>query len=108
YPADVKCLGFLYLYVGRYPRNNASRNTKEPPRFPYRLSDYGSHGKTLMEHPMEEVYQRQALEYVIRDVVSRKGRVSGLVAACLTLEAGRTSDPNHPSEKHCTHRDLPL
>ncbi|VFN07690.1 MAG: hypothetical protein BECKG1743D_GA0114223_111272, partial [Candidatus Kentron sp. G] len=25
--ADVKCLGFLYLYVGRYPRNNASRNT---------------------------------------------------------------------------------
>ncbi|VFN07599.1 MAG: hypothetical protein BECKG1743E_GA0114224_112483, partial [Candidatus Kentron sp. G] len=25
-PADVKCLGFLYLYVGRYPRNNASRN----------------------------------------------------------------------------------
>ncbi|VFN05954.1 MAG: Protein of unknown function (DUF1016), partial [Candidatus Kentron sp. G] len=30
YPADVKCLGFLYLYVGRYPRNNASRNTGEP------------------------------------------------------------------------------
>ena len=29
YPADVKCLGFLYLYVGRYPRNNASRNTQE-------------------------------------------------------------------------------
>ena len=29
YPADVKCLGFLYLYVGRYPRNNASRNTSE-------------------------------------------------------------------------------
>ena len=28
YPADVKCLGFLYLYVGRYPRNNASRNNK--------------------------------------------------------------------------------
>ncbi|VFN01939.1 MAG: hypothetical protein BECKG1743F_GA0114225_106355, partial [Candidatus Kentron sp. G] len=28
YPADVKCLGFLYLYVGRYPRNNASRNTQ--------------------------------------------------------------------------------
>ncbi|VFN00096.1 MAG: hypothetical protein BECKG1743E_GA0114224_103037, partial [Candidatus Kentron sp. G] len=28
-PADVKCLGFLYLYVGRYPRNNASRNTQE-------------------------------------------------------------------------------
>ncbi|VFN03199.1 MAG: hypothetical protein BECKG1743D_GA0114223_104461, partial [Candidatus Kentron sp. G] len=27
-PADVKCLGFLYLYVGRYPRNNASRNSK--------------------------------------------------------------------------------
>ncbi|VFN02489.1 MAG: hypothetical protein BECKG1743E_GA0114224_105126, partial [Candidatus Kentron sp. G] len=27
-PADVKCLGFLYLYVGRYPRNNASRNTQ--------------------------------------------------------------------------------
>ncbi|VFN07130.1 MAG: hypothetical protein BECKG1743E_GA0114224_111394, partial [Candidatus Kentron sp. G] len=27
-PADVKCLGFLYLYVGRYPRNNASRNTE--------------------------------------------------------------------------------
>nr|VFJ50547.1 MAG: hypothetical protein BECKFM1743A_GA0114220_100854 [Candidatus Kentron sp. FM] len=26
YPADVKCLGLLYLYVGRYPRNNASRN----------------------------------------------------------------------------------
>ncbi|VFN07668.1 MAG: hypothetical protein BECKG1743D_GA0114223_111215, partial [Candidatus Kentron sp. G] len=26
-PADVKCLNFLYLYVGRYPRNNASRNT---------------------------------------------------------------------------------
>ncbi|VFN02745.1 MAG: hypothetical protein BECKG1743D_GA0114223_103954 [Candidatus Kentron sp. G] len=26
YPADLKCLGFLYLYVGRYPRNNASRN----------------------------------------------------------------------------------
>ncbi|VFN07772.1 MAG: hypothetical protein BECKG1743E_GA0114224_112961, partial [Candidatus Kentron sp. G] len=23
-----KCLGFLYLYVGRYPRNNASRNNK--------------------------------------------------------------------------------
>ena len=28
YPADVKCLGFLYLYVGRYPRNNASRNSR--------------------------------------------------------------------------------
>ena len=28
YPADVKCLGFLYLYVGRYPRNNASRNSQ--------------------------------------------------------------------------------
>ena len=27
YPADVKCLSLLYLYVGRYPRNNASRNT---------------------------------------------------------------------------------
>ncbi|VFN01815.1 MAG: hypothetical protein BECKG1743F_GA0114225_106215, partial [Candidatus Kentron sp. G] len=27
-PADVKCLGFLYLYVGRYPRNNASRNNR--------------------------------------------------------------------------------
>ncbi|VFN03612.1 MAG: hypothetical protein BECKG1743D_GA0114223_104944, partial [Candidatus Kentron sp. G] len=26
--ADVKCLGFLYLYVGRYPRNNASRNNQ--------------------------------------------------------------------------------
>ncbi|VFN06057.1 MAG: hypothetical protein BECKG1743D_GA0114223_108062, partial [Candidatus Kentron sp. G] len=26
-PADVKCLSLLYLYVGRYPRNNASRNT---------------------------------------------------------------------------------
>ncbi|VFN01023.1 MAG: Taurine dioxygenase, alpha-ketoglutarate-dependent, partial [Candidatus Kentron sp. G] len=26
---DVKCLGFLYLYVGRYPRNNASRNTMD-------------------------------------------------------------------------------
>ncbi|VFN03975.1 MAG: hypothetical protein BECKG1743E_GA0114224_106771, partial [Candidatus Kentron sp. G] len=22
--------GFLYLYVGRYPRNNASRNTMVP------------------------------------------------------------------------------
>ena len=32
YPADVKCLGFLYLYVGRYPRNNASRN---------RIADFG-------------------------------------------------------------------
>ena len=30
YPADVKCLGFLYLYVGRYPRNNASRNNYSP------------------------------------------------------------------------------
>ena len=29
YPADVKCLGFLYLYVGRYPRNNASRNNRD-------------------------------------------------------------------------------
>ncbi|VFN06313.1 MAG: hypothetical protein BECKG1743F_GA0114225_112121, partial [Candidatus Kentron sp. G] len=29
--ADVKCLSLLYLYVGRYPRNNASRNTKEAP-----------------------------------------------------------------------------
>ncbi|VFN06618.1 MAG: hypothetical protein BECKG1743E_GA0114224_110433, partial [Candidatus Kentron sp. G] len=28
-PADVKCLGFLYLYVGRYPRNNASRNNND-------------------------------------------------------------------------------
>ncbi|VFN03589.1 MAG: hypothetical protein BECKG1743D_GA0114223_104921, partial [Candidatus Kentron sp. G] len=26
-PADVKCLSLLYLYVGRYPRNNASRNS---------------------------------------------------------------------------------
>ncbi|VFN06258.1 MAG: hypothetical protein BECKG1743F_GA0114225_112003 [Candidatus Kentron sp. G] len=38
YPADVKCLGFLYLYVGRYPRNNASRNTRvcgpENPNWP--------------------------------------------------------------------------
>ncbi|VFN05153.1 MAG: hypothetical protein BECKG1743F_GA0114225_110333, partial [Candidatus Kentron sp. G] len=32
YPADVKCLGFLYLYVGRYPRNNASRNTGQNDR----------------------------------------------------------------------------
>ncbi|VFN07029.1 MAG: hypothetical protein BECKG1743D_GA0114223_109651, partial [Candidatus Kentron sp. G] len=29
-PADVKCLSLLYLYVGRYPRNNASRNTYQP------------------------------------------------------------------------------
>ena len=36
YPADVKCLGFLYLYVGRYPRNNASRNTS-PSRLPRML-----------------------------------------------------------------------
>ncbi|VFN01552.1 MAG: hypothetical protein BECKG1743D_GA0114223_102905, partial [Candidatus Kentron sp. G] len=28
-PADVKCLSLLYLYVGRYPRNNASRNTQK-------------------------------------------------------------------------------
>ncbi|VFN03902.1 MAG: hypothetical protein BECKG1743F_GA0114225_108641 [Candidatus Kentron sp. G] len=34
YPADVKCLNFLYLYVGRYPRNNASRNTHSPRTFP--------------------------------------------------------------------------
>ncbi|VFN05610.1 MAG: hypothetical protein BECKG1743D_GA0114223_107433, partial [Candidatus Kentron sp. G] len=27
-PADVKCLSLLYLYVGRYPRNNASRNNR--------------------------------------------------------------------------------
>ncbi|VFM95039.1 MAG: hypothetical protein BECKG1743F_GA0114225_100219, partial [Candidatus Kentron sp. G] len=32
-PADVKCLGFLYLYVGRYPRNNASRNNKQAGMF---------------------------------------------------------------------------
>nr|VFJ60787.1 MAG: hypothetical protein BECKFM1743A_GA0114220_102725 [Candidatus Kentron sp. FM]VFK12898.1 MAG: hypothetical protein BECKFM1743B_GA0114221_102605 [Candidatus Kentron sp. FM] len=31
YPADVKCLSLLYLYVGRYPRNNASRNTQTLP-----------------------------------------------------------------------------
>ncbi|VFN03106.1 MAG: hypothetical protein BECKG1743F_GA0114225_107601, partial [Candidatus Kentron sp. G] len=37
YPADVKCLGFLYLYVGRYPRNNASRNTARGIRSFYRL-----------------------------------------------------------------------
>ncbi|VFM97137.1 MAG: hypothetical protein BECKG1743E_GA0114224_101151, partial [Candidatus Kentron sp. G] len=36
-------LGFLYLYVGRYPRNNASRNTiRHPtrnnlPTFPCRV-----------------------------------------------------------------------
>ncbi|VFN03635.1 MAG: hypothetical protein BECKG1743D_GA0114223_106981, partial [Candidatus Kentron sp. G] len=30
-PADVKCLNFLYLYVGRYPRNNASRNSEQTP-----------------------------------------------------------------------------
>ncbi|VFM99490.1 MAG: hypothetical protein BECKG1743F_GA0114225_104031, partial [Candidatus Kentron sp. G] len=29
--ADVKCLSLLYLYVGRYPRNNASRNIKANP-----------------------------------------------------------------------------
>ncbi|VFN03867.1 MAG: hypothetical protein BECKG1743E_GA0114224_106651, partial [Candidatus Kentron sp. G] len=31
--ADVKCLGFLYLYVGRYPRNNASRNSDARTQF---------------------------------------------------------------------------
>ncbi|VFM97553.1 MAG: hypothetical protein BECKG1743D_GA0114223_100189, partial [Candidatus Kentron sp. G] len=31
-PADVKCLSLLYLYVGRYPRNNASRNTRRNDR----------------------------------------------------------------------------
>ncbi|VFN07124.1 MAG: hypothetical protein BECKG1743E_GA0114224_111382, partial [Candidatus Kentron sp. G] len=31
YPADVKCLSLLYLYVGRYPRNNASRNRPSAP-----------------------------------------------------------------------------
>ena len=40
YPADVKCLGFLYLYVGRYPRNNASRNNG------YRANLTGEHTKT--------------------------------------------------------------
>ncbi|VFN04340.1 MAG: hypothetical protein BECKG1743E_GA0114224_107166, partial [Candidatus Kentron sp. G] len=41
YPADVKCLGFLYLYVGRYPRNNASRNTSLPnPTYPTCASEY--------------------------------------------------------------------
>ncbi|VFN07979.1 MAG: hypothetical protein BECKG1743D_GA0114223_112212, partial [Candidatus Kentron sp. G] len=33
-PADVKCLSLLYLYVGRYPRNNASRNNMPEP-IPY-------------------------------------------------------------------------
>ncbi|VFN02854.1 MAG: hypothetical protein BECKG1743F_GA0114225_107326, partial [Candidatus Kentron sp. G] len=38
---DVKCLGFLYLYVGRYPRNNASRNTSLPnPTYPTCASEY--------------------------------------------------------------------
>ncbi|VFN03187.1 MAG: hypothetical protein BECKG1743F_GA0114225_107691, partial [Candidatus Kentron sp. G] len=35
YPADVKCLSLLYLYVGRYPRNNASRNRQG--RNPFRV-----------------------------------------------------------------------
>ncbi|VFM99846.1 MAG: hypothetical protein BECKG1743E_GA0114224_102861, partial [Candidatus Kentron sp. G] len=38
YPADVKCLGFLYLYVGRYPRNNASRNSLVKASSPARRS----------------------------------------------------------------------
>ncbi|VFM98603.1 MAG: PD-(D/E)XK nuclease superfamily protein, partial [Candidatus Kentron sp. G] len=43
YPADVKCLGFLYLYVGRYPRNNASRNNRpaEESRYQAILSGEG-------------------------------------------------------------------
>ncbi|VFN07834.1 MAG: hypothetical protein BECKG1743E_GA0114224_113101 [Candidatus Kentron sp. G] len=38
YPADVKCLGFLYLYVGRYPRNNASRNRAQASNAPVSAS----------------------------------------------------------------------
>ncbi|VFN05248.1 MAG: MFS transporter, PPP family, 3-phenylpropionic acid transporter [Candidatus Kentron sp. G] len=43
YPADVKCLGFLYLYVGRYPRNNASRNTIQPKEFRVRGTGLSKH-----------------------------------------------------------------
>ncbi|VFN00242.1 MAG: hypothetical protein BECKG1743F_GA0114225_104681, partial [Candidatus Kentron sp. G] len=43
YPADVKCLGFLYLYVGRYPRNNASRNSKRPVRSDFKTGSRRFH-----------------------------------------------------------------
>ncbi|VFM98644.1 MAG: hypothetical protein BECKG1743D_GA0114223_100761, partial [Candidatus Kentron sp. G] len=48
YPADVKCLGFLYLYVGRYPRNNASRNSTEH-QFP--LPNHGKTQDTWRKYP---------------------------------------------------------
>ena len=46
YPADVKCLGFLYLYVGRYPRNNASRNTR-----PASQGQETSHSRMMSRFP---------------------------------------------------------
>ena len=56
YPADVKCLGFLYLYVGRYPRNNASRNNIRgaPSYFGNGLNVY-CHLKTSDTAPSAEI-----------------------------------------------------
>ncbi|VFN06301.1 MAG: hypothetical protein BECKG1743E_GA0114224_109961 [Candidatus Kentron sp. G] len=60
YPADVKCLGFLYLYVGRYPRNNASRNTEHskfyyyPPNGSF-YPGFENGGKFLLGHHLHAV-----------------------------------------------------
>ena len=57
YPADVKCLGFLYLYVGRYPRNNASRNSHGLPhracrdrKYPWRHAHRGGEACHFIRH----------------------------------------------------------
>ncbi|VFM98285.1 MAG: Sulfatase-modifying factor enzyme 1, partial [Candidatus Kentron sp. G] len=67
YPADVKCLGFLYLYVGRYPRNNASRNRNSNKTRWERRKDcnWQTPGFDQDDHyPVVGVSWKDAMEYV--------------------------------------------
>ncbi|VFN01998.1 MAG: hypothetical protein BECKG1743D_GA0114223_106553, partial [Candidatus Kentron sp. G] len=69
YPADVKCLGFLYLYVGRYPRNNASRNNMIGSV--YELEQFND-DMVLRDQPaadLKDIYFLEAIPYHKSEVV---------------------------------------
>ncbi|VFN05359.1 MAG: Outer membrane protein TolC, partial [Candidatus Kentron sp. G] len=84
YPADVKCLSLLYLYVGRYPRNNASRNSSNHTgnaKIVWNVLDFGvsySLAKQASDQAlMAKERRRRAVQEILRDVREAYWRAAG-------------------------------
>ena len=73
YPADVKCLSLLYLYVGRYPRNNASRNSSEGKRGGTRPYRYPSFMRSLYFKGQTDTSRWFAFEHLLADSPKKHG-----------------------------------